>query len=106
MTESKDLAAALEGIVSAVPGVQQLYPVRPAAAIGAVTAAVAHLVGVDVEVPSRVAISDDQVQIMIGVTDDAPASHVAHAVHDAVVAHLTEAGIPVLQVAVKIARIG
>ncbi len=86
-----ELAAELDAVVRAVPGVLQTYPARPAL-LAAVTQAASVVLRTPVAPPVAVSHDTDgvSVRVTIAVSDQRPAAETCRAVHDAVVAHLAE----------------
>lgn len=100
-----DTSAALELVVAAVPGVDEVYRARPT--IGAVATHLRRITAERSIVPvPRVVIEDDVVRVTIGTDGTSPAPAVAHAVHDAVLAETARLGLAVLRVDVTVARVG
>ncbi|WIB63313.1 MULTISPECIES: hypothetical protein [unclassified Curtobacterium] len=97
-----DLEAELATLVGAVPGVEQVYRrgVVRAAAAGA-----RRLVGAGAT-DAPVEVGRDGVTMTIAVDGIRPTVEVVHAVHDAVMEHLTHVGLAVPVIVVRVGRIG
>jgi len=98
------LAAELEALVDAVPGVAHIY--QPRATLPALLAARREADAVTPPPPPRVEICDDGVIALTIATDaDSVSPDVAHAVHDTLIARLRDEGLTVTRIDVRIARV-
>ncbi|MGA1835977.1 hypothetical protein VD659_03510 [Herbiconiux sp. 11R-BC] len=89
-----ELAAELDAVVRAVPGVLQTYPAQPAL-LAAVTQAASVVLRTPLAPPVGVSRDADgvSVRVTIAVSDKRPAAETCRAVHDAVVGHLAESAV-------------
>ena len=113
MTDAADLAAELETVVRAVPGVITLYPTAPLVAtiVGAVIGAVVDAITQRETSPNLITVSTGKtglcVSASIGVADADSAAGVCRLVHDAIAANpATRAAEPIDMISVTVASIG
>lgn len=98
------LVVDLEALVDALEGVAHIY--QPRATLPALLAARAATDGTTPPPPPRIELCDDAtVALTIATEADSVSPEVAHRVHDALLARLQEAGVPVTRIDVRIARV-
>ncbi len=102
MSTTDDVLAALEHVITGVPGVAELYRARPT-----VTSAVQAVRGLTTGGTSaRFVVDGDVLRVVIGTDGVRPAPDVACDVHDVVLDAAAEHGLPLSRVDVRVARVG